>query len=75
MTALDTTAAETPPDGKQVFKDRCALCHTVRKLAPELCEKLPAQRRDFLERYLASHHAPDPAERKAVRDYLDECCD
>jgi hypothetical protein len=25
--------------------------------------------------YLASHHAPDPAERKAVRDYLEQCCD
>ena len=59
------------PDGRKLFTKYCAHCHSVRTLAPGLRNRYPADREDFLERYIASHHGPpDPVERKALVAYL-----
>jgi len=69
-TVLDGAWGADPFDGRKLFSQRCALCHSVRKPVAALRNRLPADREDFLQRFLVSHHAPDPAERKAVIAYL-----
>ena len=61
------------PDGRKLFAKYCALCHSVRTLTPVLRNHLPAEREDFLERFISSHHGPpDAVERKALATYLNK---
>ena len=71
-TVLDGARAADLPDGQKLFRERCAHCHSVRRLTPALRNRLPADREDFLERFLVSHHVPDPVERKALVTYLNK---
>jgi mono/diheme cytochrome c family protein len=61
--------AQAPEDAK-LFEARCAKCHTVEKLAPNLAQRAPAAREKYLERYLTRHYAPDAAERKRIVAWL-----
>jgi mono/diheme cytochrome c family protein len=69
-TVLDGAQAADLPDGRKVFRERCALCHSVRSLMPPLRNRLPSDREDFLGRFLENHHTSNPTERKAVATYL-----
>ena len=71
-TVFDGAQGADMPDGQKLFKERCARCHRVQKVAHALRNRLPADREDFLERFLAGHHAPDPVERKALVAYVSE---
>jgi mono/diheme cytochrome c family protein len=57
-------------DGKSLFDQRCASCHTVEKLAPPLAARTPDARVDYLEGFLARHYAPDATERKLIAEWL-----
>ena len=59
------------PEGSFMFNKRCATCHTASALMPRLM-KLPndAERAEFLNKFLAGHHARDEAERKLIVEYL-----
>jgi cytochrome c2 len=59
------------PDGRQLFKKYCTHCHSVRTLTPVVRNRQPAEREDFLVRYIASHHGPpNPVEPRALAAYL-----
>lgn len=59
------------PEGSFMFNRRCATCHMASALMPRLM-KLPdeEERAQFLNKFLAGHHARDETERKAIVDYL-----
>jgi hypothetical protein len=62
-TAADAFAAQDPTsDRERVFAMRCAKCHTIEKLRPQLSRRAPDARAAFLERFLSRHYAPDAAE-------------
>lgn len=58
-------------EGRFVFNKRCARCHDATALMPPI-DKLPgdAERRTFLDKFLARHHASDQEERTLIIDYL-----
>lgn len=62
--------ASAAPDGGEAFKARCAKCHTVRSMRAAVARMPASERAANLERFLADHYAPDPAERKAIAEYL-----
>jgi mono/diheme cytochrome c family protein len=62
--------AAVAADGERAFKDRCAKCHTARSMRAAVARKPPADRAAELDRFLATHYAPDPAERAAIVAYL-----
>ena len=68
---LAAPAVAEVPEGSFMFNRRCATCHMASALMPRLM-KLPndAERAEFLNKFLASHHARDEAERKAIVEYL-----
>jgi hypothetical protein len=57
-------------DGGAAFKAKCTSCHTQKKVLDGVRKKPEAERLAHLERFLPGHFAPDPAERKAIADYL-----
>lgn len=57
-------------EGEKLFEARCAKCHTVEKLAPDLARRAPAARERYLERFLQRHYAPDAGERKQISAWL-----
>jgi len=58
------------PDGATLFKQRCASCHSLRQVSGRVQTRLPADRRDFLQRFLRTHHVHDDDEREALVSYL-----
>lgn len=58
------------PEGAEAFKARCAKCHTARSMRAAVAKMPAAERAAQLDRFLAEHYAPDPAERKAIAEYL-----
>lgn len=59
------------PDGVFMFNKRCATCHEAAALMPRLM-KMPndEERRAYLDKFLARHHARDGEERKLIVEYL-----
>jgi mono/diheme cytochrome c family protein len=58
------------PDGAETFKARCAKCHTARSMRAAVAKTPATERAANLDRFLAEHYAPDPAERKLIVEYL-----
>lgn len=57
-------------EGEDLFKARCAACHTPEKAAAK-ARKLPeADRAEHLDRFIVKHAPLDDAQRKTVVDYL-----
>lgn len=70
--AAATPAAAAVPEGSFMFNNRCGTCHQdAGALMPRLM-KLPndQERRSYLEKFLARHHARDAQERALIVDYL-----
>jgi mono/diheme cytochrome c family protein len=62
--------AQEPASGEALFRQKCTVCHPAQR-AMEGVAKLPAaDRAARLEKFLASHFAPDAAQRKAIAEYL-----
>jgi cytochrome c551/c552 len=57
-------------DAGALFKAKCTACHTQKKVLDGVRKKPEADRLAHLEKYLAGHFAPDPAERKAICEHL-----
>lgn len=65
-------AQDQMSERERVFAMRCAKCHTIEKLHPQLSRRAPDARAAFLERFLVRHYAPDAAERKQLVELLTE---
>lgn len=62
--------AVSAPSGESAFAQSCGTCHQAGQLpGPKRDLNDPRQRAE-LDRFLARHHASDPAERSAILDYL-----
>lgn len=63
--------ASDTPSGEQLFKQSCRSCHGQGKLPGSRATGLtdPAKR-NSLDQFLAQHHAPDPAVRTEIINYL-----
>jgi hypothetical protein len=61
--------AAQPLDGS-LFKQKCTACHTAAKVLAGVRKIEPPQRDAHLEKFLATHNAPDPAQRSAIVSYL-----
>jgi cytochrome c551/c552 len=57
-------------DAEALFKAKCSACHSQKKLLDGVRKKPEAERLAHLEKHLTGHFAPDPAERKALCEYL-----
>jgi mono/diheme cytochrome c family protein len=58
-------------DAGALYKERCGSCHTERRLVSRLKAWPENGRAARLDKLLASHHAPDAAERAALVAFLD----
>lgn len=70
---LAIAACGTPdqPAGKQEFERNCGSCHAGGKLPGTAATGLSdPQKRTALDRFLARHHAADPAARAEIIEYL-----
>lgn len=72
LTLPAVVPAAAPPDGAKLFQQRCPTCHSVRQVSANVRKRLPADRRDFLQRFLRTHHVHDDDEREALVSYLTE---
>lgn len=70
VAAAPATLRAQAPDDAKLFEARCAKCHSVDKLAPDLAKRAPGTREKYLERFLTRHYAPDAAERKRIVAWL-----
>ena len=66
-------AQDTEPNielGERLVKARCAVCHSDTALSAlvERCQAVHGK--DFLDGFLANHHAPDEAARADIIAYL-----
>jgi len=63
-------SASEPPSAERLFTQRCAACHTVQKLMPDLKKEPLPQRETNLRKFLERHHAPSAADRDVIVAYL-----
>ena len=68
---LTSQASAEVPDGAFMYNQRCGKCHEPSALMPRLM-KLPDdnERRAYLDKFLARHHARDAKERELIVEYL-----
>ena len=68
---LAPQASAEVPDGAFIYNQRCGKCHEPSALMPRLM-KLPDdnERRAYLDKFLARHHARDAKERELIVEYL-----
>jgi predicted ferric reductase len=71
LTALSAArdSAQTT-DGAAAFARACGGCHSIGRWQGANAIGMSPQRRVELEAFLSRHHAPDPAVRRAIIDYL-----
>ena len=62
--------AQDAANGEALFKQKCTTCHTAKKVLTGVRKTSAADRSAHLEKFLPTHFAPDPAQRKAIADYL-----
>jgi cytochrome c2 len=62
--------AQDAANGEALFKQKFTTCHTAKKVLTGVRKTAAADRSAHLENFLPSHFAPDPAQRKAIADYL-----
>jgi len=70
--ALSAFGCATDLDGAKIFNELCLNCHTISEVGQRLAGFTPKDGAEHLERHLASHHAPDRAERAAIIRYIVE---
>lgn len=63
-------ASASAEDGAALFKSKCTACHNEAKVMAGVRKIPEAERPERLEQRLSAHFAPDPAQRKAIVDYL-----
>lgn len=57
--------------GSAAFQQNCGTCHAAGKLPGTRATRLTEpERRIALDRFLAQHHATDPATRRQIIEYL-----
>jgi mono/diheme cytochrome c family protein len=62
--------AQDAANGEALFKQKCTTCHTAKKVLTGVRKTAASERAAHLEKFLPTHFAPDPAQRKAIADYL-----
>ena len=68
---LAAQARAEVPDGAFIYNQRCGKCHEPAALMPRLMKLSDDnERRAYLEKFLARHHARDAEERKLIVEYL-----
>jgi cytochrome c5 len=72
--ALALLAGAAPPavaaEGEQLFKSKCTTCHAAQKVIDGVHKVEADKRQAHFQKFLASHFAPDAAQRQAIVDYL-----
>ena len=57
-------------EGEDLFKSRCAACHTAKKAAAKSRQLPEGERAAYLDKFIGRHSPVDGAQRKLVVDYL-----
>lgn len=57
-------------EGEDLFKSRCAGCHTAQKASARARQLPESERADYLDKFVSRHSPIDEAQRRTVVTYL-----